>query len=361
MAPLALRSAAALVAAVALISLLSGVIRRGGAAPRDLGFAVVLLATPLVATWVSSQGRPIFNERYLVAAAPGLFILLAAGADRRQPQPERSTSAALAAILLLLSLLSARDYLFDPAYSKSRGWRELAAALGDLTAGFSPYDAWVVANAPDPTLWYYYPQQGTRWAIPPAARDDAGAAAVAGQLADADVERVVVPLSGNTDWDGDGIARTALAERFAILDTRDVGPWRVLVAEAAPATTKQIGVTFADGLRLESAAISPSTAASPGGLLGIHLVWSAPGAGLPPGVKITCQLLDATGALAAQSDEPLVVTNGRSTHGLALPAGLASGPYRLIVALYDADAAGIPRLLTEDGRDAIELAELRVE
>jgi hypothetical protein len=356
MAPLALRSAAALAAALALIVLLVGTLRRRGRGPRDLGFAAFLLAIPLVATWLSSLSRPIFNERYLVAAAPGLFILLAAGVDRRQPRPERILSAALAVILLVLSLVASGYYLFDPAYSKSRGWRELAAELRALTGGFGAERAWVVANGPDPTLWYYFPQQATRWAIPFSPGDVTGAGRVAGDLAAAGVERVVVPLSGSPGWDGEGIAQDALSRRFEIIATEPAGPWRVLVAERPPASAREIGASFEGGLRLESAGILPSTDLSPGELLGIHLTWTGPEVPLPPGLKITLQLLDSSGSLVAQSDEPLVIANGRSSHGLRVPDSLAPGTYRLIAAFYDPNAPGLPRLLTEDGRDSVELA-----
>ncbi len=174
MAPLPVRNAAALTAAAILLLLIAGALRRRSDTGRDLAFAALLLVVPLAATWLSSRGRPIFNERYLVAALPGLILLLAAAVDRRQPRPEREVAAALTGVLVILSLIASAHYLFDPAYSKSRGWRELVRELTALTDGFDPARAWVLVNGADPTLWYYYPQQETRWAIPFAPGDCIG-------------------------------------------------------------------------------------------------------------------------------------------------------------------------------------------
>lgn len=111
---------------------------------------------------------------------------------------------------------------------------------------------------------------------------------------------------------------------------------------------------------MESAGLQPGAEVGPGALLGVHLVWSGPRAPLSPGVKITLQLLDERGALVTQTDAPLVIETGRSSHGVRLPASLRPGAYRLIAALYDADAPDMPRLLTESGHDAVVLAEVRI-
>jgi hypothetical protein len=69
--------------------------------------------------------------------------------------------------------------------------------------------------------------------------------------------------------------------------------------------------------------------------------------------------LKPDGSIAAQSDLPFGVadlTGSVRPYRVALPDDLPTGVYRLILALYDADQAGAPRLLTKAGADHVELA-----
>ena len=73
------------------------------------------------------------------------------------------------------------------------------------------------------------------------------------------------------------------------------------------------------------------------------------------------QLLDGAGQLVAQDDRPLALSgpraagSGLAVYGLALPAELPGGPYRLIAGLYDPAQSGAPRVLTAEGADHIVL------
>ena len=125
--------------------LLIGIVRLALGSTRDLrnlGLLALYLGVPLLATWWGAQSRPIFNERYLVAALPPFYLLMAAAVDLR-PLPRRNVpvlawvSALLAGLLIVgMSLSLVRAYS-DPAYSKTRGWRELAAAITRLSAGLA--------------------------------------------------------------------------------------------------------------------------------------------------------------------------------------------------------------------------------
>lgn len=356
---------AALVAGLALLALLlvGRAHRRPNAAV--LGLIALTALVPLLATWLSAQSRPIFNERYLIAAVPGVYILLGAALDRA-PLPggvwegARRRAAGLALVAVLVAgLVGAGFYYFDPVYSKSRGWRELGAALEGFTRGFPEGSAWVVENTPDPTLWYYYPPQRERWVLPPGPQDKAGADRVAEDLVRAGVRRVVIPLVADTSWDGAGIATGALEQRYQLLLEEPVAGWRVAVMESLPPDPRRTGVEFDGGLRLESAGWQPEEPRA-GGLLGVHLRWSEAGDRAPAGAKVTVQLLDAGGALVAQADAPLRRDAGWSSHPLRLPSGLPSGQYRLIAALYDPDAPGLPRLRTNAGTDLAELGVVTI-
>ena len=69
------------------IAVLAGILLLIGANPAGteldrkraerLFLLALYLAVPLLATWISALQRPIFNERYLIAAVPPFFLLLA--------------------------------------------------------------------------------------------------------------------------------------------------------------------------------------------------------------------------------------------------------------------------------------------
>ena len=175
-------------ALLALALLTIGVIRlarAGRAGRRALWLLALYLATPLLATWFSALSRPIFNERYLIAASPPFFLLLAVavlGARERRVEPGRLggeqllgwASLALLALLLVGSLASLGRYYTDPAYSKTRGWRDLAATLTRYSAGLDPSQVRLAENFPDPTLWYYYTGPVDHLVLPPGPHDRAG-------------------------------------------------------------------------------------------------------------------------------------------------------------------------------------------
>jgi mannosyltransferase len=68
----------AFVSAVLLLIAIVRLALGSGDDRRNLALLLLYLFVPLGATWFSAQSRPIFNERYLVTAAPPFFLLLAA-------------------------------------------------------------------------------------------------------------------------------------------------------------------------------------------------------------------------------------------------------------------------------------------
>jgi hypothetical protein len=102
----------------------------------------------------------------------------------------------------------------------------------------------------------------------------------------------------------------------------------------------------------------------PGGLLIAHLRWSSSG-GAPSGSdKVTLQLLDSQGALAAQVDLPFGLSELNApvrSYGILLSQALLPGEYRLIAALYDPAREGNARVLTADGPDHVDLGGVTVQ
>ncbi len=377
-APDTLRSLAALLAAALLIWGTVLLLRSGRSGRSALALLLLYLFLPLVATWASARGRPIFNERYLIAAAPP-FCLLVAVAGTGVPRAIRSSlhardraparlsrarvlaafaPAFLVAALSLAAGLSLVHLYDDPAFSKSRGWRELAAALRTASAGLPTDQVRVVQNYPDPTLWYYYPEAAQRLTLPPAPQDEAGARRLAAEWAAAGVRRVILPLQPAPAWDEHLIAASALQADYELAGQIQVAGWPVQIYVRPPERLAACSEAFEGGLTLTGKAIEPEVVV-PGGFLAIHLRWDGQPATLPGGEKLTLQVLNAGGQVVAQTDRPFGPTQNQavSGYGIALPHALPDGSYRLILALYDADRAGA-RLPTAEGADFVELGSL---
>lgn len=366
--------------------------RSGANGERALTLLLFYLGVPLLATWWSATQRPIFNERYLVAAAPPFYLLLAAlfipwvqPASSHQPGQNRTGRAGWAgkpllaswlrlpglamAGLLLVALtgmsLSLNRHYGDPTYSKTRGWRPLAAALTQFSAHLSPAQVRIAQNFPDPTLWYYYTGPVAHVVLPPAADDEAGTRTSVQQMFEAGVERVLIPLQPAPNWDERGLASAALATTYTLLYERPVGVWPVQIYGAPPTTLMPLKVHFTNGVTLAGFATQPATL-TPGNVLAVYLGWLGNRATLTGSEKVFVQLLDSAGQLVAQDDRPLAVQASQptmttpATYGILLPATLPMGDYPLIAGLYDPAQPGAPRVLTTAGVDHVIIKTLTV-
>ena len=362
-------------ASVAVLLLLLGGLRLllGTAADRrNLWLLALYLAVPVLATWYSAQSRPIFNERYLVAAVPPFYLLIAAGLDRRRFSRRTEwvlkTGAGVGVALLGIGVLfSLSQHYTNAAFSKTRGWRELAAALTQLSLGVPASQVRIAQNFPDPTLWYYYRGAVEHVVLPPTAHDSSGAAQAVTQLTDAGVRRVILPIQPAANWDHGGIAATALAAQYDKVHTEQVGVWPLHVFAGWPDRTidKPIAVKFENGIVLRGAS-DLEASLPPVGLLTPTLYWEIAPASALETIKVTVQLLNSSGQLVTQQDLPLAAAHAPGsgvwvrTYGLSLPEELAPGAYRLIAGLYDSAAEGTPRVLTTTGADAVELAVIEI-
>ena len=355
-------------AALAALSLLLGGLQLWLGRPaerRALGLLLCYLAIPVLATWVSAWSRPIFNERYLVASAPPFALLAAAALGGRQFP--KQAGAVLLAVLLAGASLGLTRYYQDPEYSKTRGWRLLAAQFDLLGAGVPTQAARIAQNFPDPTLWYYYRGPLEHVVLPPAPHAAAEAQAEVERLALSGVRRVLLPLQPAPNWDAGQLAVAALAAGgYTQIAERQTGVWTVQIWSAADLnqpTAVEDG-NFPNGVRLLGMArLDP---ALPGGLLAPTLWLQVPQSLMGnTALKITLQLLDSAGQLAAQQDRPLAGgqrqgTATLQTFGLALPPDLAPGQYRLIAALYESETEGMPRVRTLGGAEAVQLGNATV-
>ncbi len=332
--------------------------QQGSAQRRALPLLVLYLAVPLFVTWWSARDRPIFNERYLVAALPAFFLLTAAALPHHRPAWRGWVTAPLLLLLIGGMGLALQRHYDEPAYSKSRGWRTLAATLTDWSAGLPPDRVRIAQNFPDPTLWYYYRGAVEHVVLPPAAADAAGARKVVAELAADGVERILLPRQPAPHWDASALADAALATAYNPVLTQQVGNWPLVLYSRPPATLTPVAATFENGLQLDAFAVAPRTIV-PAGVLVLHLAWQRAGAALAGSEKVFVHLLDAQGQLVAQDDrlfnDPAGATEQASVYGILLPENLAAEPHRLVVGLYDPTLPTSPRVLTTSGADSVEL------
>ena len=211
-------------------------------------FLLLYLFTPLLATWIGARQRPIFDERYLVAALPPFLLLIAVSAASMSSWIEthlswrwrywvdgeaversrqdsathpssplariplgRISAAALIILVLAANVYSLRNHYFE---SRSSGWRALAGTLDRWSLGLPPQDVRIAMNFPEPTLPYYYRGDVQRFLIPPSPHDAQSAAQVVDSLTRSGVYRVILPVSPAPNWDATGIAPEALAAGF---------------------------------------------------------------------------------------------------------------------------------------------------
>lgn len=351
--------------------------RSGTNGRRAMTLLLFYLGVPLLATWWSATQRPIFNERYLVAAAPPFYLLLAAGvgqarrlkpASNSQSALKRTGLVALSIVALLLTVtgmaLSLGRHYSEPAYSKTRGWRTLATTLAQWSAGLPSDQVRIAQNFPDPTLWYYYRGAVAHVVVPPGAQDEAGAQAAVQAMYAAGVERILLPLQPAPHWDDREIAATTLATTYQLLYEARVGVWPVQIYVVPPASLAPVDVPWQNGVKLTGAATQPPML-TPGNVLAVYLSWRVHAATLTGTEKVFIQLLNEAGQLVAQDDRPLLSSDQAimptpALYGILLPATLPIGPYQLITGLYDPAQPGAPRILTAAGVDHVVIQTMTV-
>jgi len=335
------------------------------------------LGVPILATWASATSRPIFNERYLAAAAPPFYVLAAsslmafhwraAGAEARwKVWGLRAGVGLLMAVFVAGLGLSLARYYSDPAYSKTRGWRDLATRLDHLSACVPADDVRLVQNYPDPTLWYYYDGPVEHLVLPPVAHGGQEARALVEDLAAKGVRRIIVVEQPAATWDEDGIARNAIGEVYALAADTTSGSWPVVLYAMPPPTMEPVHAQFANGVVLERVSVEPESVVE-GGAIVVNADWSAGVAEDGRELKVFIHLLDSQGRLAAQQDRVFPADRTKAaggdlhaTYGILAPETLDAGVYSLIAGLYYSEDEGSWRVPAETGADHVVLASVQV-
>jgi hypothetical protein len=336
--------------------------------------ALLYLAVPLLGVYIVSRARPIFNERYLILASPGFFLLAGAGwvwlFDRNRAW-FMAASSVVTAVLLATGGLALSNYYFDSHFAKSPPWRDV---LDYITRKSRPGDA-LIYTAPLPPILYYNAGHlpaylipfGTDSTLPDAAQDLKNVFSQHGRA-------WLIPIVAE-DWKSSGLIEPWLDQHSARLDQTffrivHIGLYQS-PAEFAQTMTSQ-PTQFADGIHLDGFRLGDGKAAStilnPGKKLPLTLVWHAD---RPPALAYTVftHLVGPDGTLYGQWDNPPVRGTYPTTEWTAgetvfdqylipLKGDAPPGEYRLLVGLYD-PASG-RRLAVLDGQgqaagDAVQL------
>ena len=273
------------------------------------------------------------------------------------------TAASLILVIVAGNLFTLRNYYFDPVFTKSRGLRELSDTLESWSAGLGPSEVQFAQSFPDPALWnYYYTGKVGYIHLPPHSNKPEGALEAVENLRHDGVLRVILPVHSERHQEATDIARQVLASSYQMAAQEIVGPWIVeLYARPDPQRWRLFNVEFANGLTLERAQVSPDFPPSSGRLV-VHTEWSGDPAALTGGEKLFLHLLDESGNLVAQWDPEFRMDSSQVLTSVAMPIppNIPVGPLRLIAGLYDINAEGAPRILTESGQESLLLVYFQV-
>jgi len=322
----------------------------------------LLLFIPLAAVYLGSLARPMFDEKFLGIVVPFYTLLLARGLTWFMEKDHVGAWARVIAPLMLLWLASGMavsdfNLYFVPAHAKSPPWRELAQAIhrraetGDV----------IVYNYPDPSLMYYNAERYPIFLQPTNLPVDSAATLVELQRLARDYRRVwLVPTRAAT-WDADGFVEHWFDRYADKIETLSAGTLRANLYLTPPtfyAQMRVLNLSLADNVELVGYRLDAEQVRA-GGVAKITLYWRAAGK-IEKDYTVFTHLLDATGFLRAQQDNPPVggtyPTRDWVSHqtivdkyALSLPANLAAGPYRFEIGMYDASGKRLA-ILDAQGR-----------
>ncbi len=344
-----------------------------------LGIASVALylAFPIILIFAFDLYKPAWLK-FLVVVLPPFHILLAHGIEnlarfaiRGSPTSNLQSLISFIAIALITATTfpSLRNLYFDPKYFRD-DYRQIAA---DVAASACPGDA-VILNAPNQweVFTYYYPDQDVYPA--PYRPDKAGVEVFLAPLIE-QYQRLFVLYWGDGESDPQRLVETWLAAHAYKADDHWYGRVRLATYRMAPLPEEPavaLDARFGEPIRLSGYALAGGPFV-PGGILPVTLFWEAQ-VPVTERYKVTVQLLDGVGQLAAQVDtEPGDGLNPTDTwqpgqvltdrYGIPIPADLPPGNYTLVVALYHV-ATGERLPVTLDGElvgDHLSLGNVEVE
>ncbi|MCP4357427.1 MAG: hypothetical protein GY796_05345 [Chloroflexi bacterium] len=341
----------------------------------------VLLASWLglttLAIYLIRFSRATFNPFYISVAAPAWWLLVGVGLLTLWHGRFRGQRVlAIVGVLGLVgtAVFSLHNYYVNPAFSRSRGYREMAA---HIAADLQPGDVFV-AHYPDPSLVYYLRDVPIPYMMQPSDNQLTQDAVVEELSAlTADYDRLWFVPAG-TSWDQADVVRpwldfNTLPEQETTFSRLDL--WAYRPAQTIDQIVTPVDQMLANGVRLAGVFVTASgqplnladpAAIEPGAELTVVAVWQAEGA-IDGRYTAFVHLLNQDGTLVAQHDG-IPVAGTRPTdswqpgdqiidvHHLTLPKGTAVQG-QLLVGMYASDS--LARQKWPDGRDALPIVTIK--
>ena len=358
----------------------------------ETALPLLWLLAPLAAMLVFRIFSPVFFK-FLLIAAPAYLLLLALGNDRiatliesrlkvtRAPGPRLLLRLPFLLLLVLPAVPPLSRYYHDPAVARD-DYRGLAAYLRAVAGA---EDA-VILLAPGQADVFGQYEHGPAPVYPlPRARplDPAATLSEIDRILAAS-DRVFAIYWASEQADPDRlIERYLAAHAFAAWDAW-VGNLRFVAysAEAPPAIRPfSSPIPVGDAFALAGIGFSPGPV-QPGDIARVLLNWRSL-AETGANYKVTLQLLDAVGQVAAQVDsEPVGGARPTSSwapaarptsswrpgdeitdpYGLAIPLATPPGGHRLILAVYDAATGNrLPIFAPAGASDHLEVGTIRID
>ena len=337
---------------------------------REAGLLALWLAVPLAGTWLASLLRPVFTVKYLTVASPPFYTFLGLGAARlaRMGRWRAVLAGLLGTVCLIGTILSLRNYYTGPDYTRSQGWREVAAHLETHATA----DDVLVQNYPDPALGYY-----TREILP---------LVVVPERYGAPPEQIEQRLTGLLDqyaqlwllpyphpgWDPTGAVGHWL-ERYAdLVGEAEPGGIHLQAYVSMDAALEQMSAVDAhlgDGIRLLGFRLEGE--ARPGGILQLTIYWEAT-APIQADYTVFTHLLGAGDVMLGQMDHPpqngaAPTSSWQIGHRLAdryeipIREDAPHGPGQLVIGMYDPTTGErLPATGPVDELNRIHLVEVEI-
>ncbi|MGQ9627808.1 MAG: glycosyltransferase family 39 protein [Anaerolineae bacterium] len=335
---------------------------------RGLAFLLLYLAVPVLSVYAASLRRPVFNERYLAAASPPYYIILALGLAALRHLPGRWNWSGILCALLLFGGSAHSLYGYYMEGETGPGWRELARRLEEMGQDGD----FILANYTDPTPWYYYRGELPHTVLP-ASRplDEEATIAELSHLASSYKRIWFIPLP-SPDWDAEGFVGRWLDLHCDRTHEESLGQLRLelyLTPQAFRARMTPVGAIWEGKIRLAGYRLeTKSQVLKPGWPLYLTLYWEAL-AEIESSYTVFTHLLGPEGRIWGQKD-------GLPAHGsyptlawkpgetivdkrvIIISADAPPGKYALEIGWYEGETGR--RLLLEGGEDKLTLLELEV-
>jgi hypothetical protein len=324
--------------------------------------------------------RATFNSFYIVVAAPAWWALVGMGLIswwRSTKVGQWSLALVGVVLVIVIAATGLSRYYFQPAHSRTLGYRQIAQHLAENAA---PGDLFL-AHFPDPNFDYYLRHLPLPRTMQPATNKASEQQTNESMIRlAADYDRIWFVPAHRSNWDPEDVAFRWLD--YHTLLEEEIHPDRLTLAAYRPLTgvgevmtqvDQDVGQTLnlasvyatLDGQPLKLLDDEPIPI-KPGAGLEVSLVWQAD-AEIDENHTVFVHLLHENGQLVAQHDgTPASGTRATTSwlagelildkHLLRLPAGVPPGSGQLIAGAYDSET--LERQPFSDGRDALWLATI---